>query len=88
MQRLYREIICRKITCTEYKISQGQGRVLHQSFCKGFQHTIKMDPMDLRFCKNEGSKKSKTNEKGGQLDRKSRRKLLQNAYKVLNNTFC
>ncbi len=34
---------------------------------------------NLRFCKNEESKRCKINEKGGQLDRKSRRKLLQNA---------
>ncbi len=42
---------------------------------------------DLRFCKYLGSKRSKINEKGGQLDRKSRRKLKQNANKWLNNTF-
>ncbi len=33
---------------------------------------------DLKFCKNEGSIRYKTNEKGGQLDRKLRRKLIQN----------
>ncbi len=33
----------------------------------------------LRFWENEGSKRSKINEKGGQLDWKSRRKLIQNA---------
>ncbi len=34
---------------------------------------------DLKFCKNDGSKRSKINEKGGQLDQKSWRKLIQNA---------
>ncbi len=33
---------------------------------------------DLKFCKNEGSIRSKTNEKGGQLDWKLRWKLMQN----------
>ncbi len=33
---------------------------------------------DLKFCENEGSIRSKTNEKGGQLDRKLRRKLMKN----------
>ncbi len=33
---------------------------------------------DLKFCKNEGSIRSKTNEKGTQSDRKLRRKLIQN----------
>ncbi len=33
---------------------------------------------DLKFCKNEGSIRSKTNEKWGQLDRKVRQKLIQN----------
>ncbi len=39
------------------------------------------------FCKIEGSKRSKINEKSGYLDGKSRRKLIQNASKLLNNTF-
>ncbi len=34
---------------------------------------------DLRFYKNEGLKRSKINENGGLLDRKSKRKLIQNA---------
>ncbi len=33
---------------------------------------------DLKFCKNEGSIRSKTNEKGSQLDQQLRRKLIQN----------
>ncbi len=28
----------------------------------------KIDPKDLRFCKNEGSKRSNNNKKGGQQD--------------------
>ncbi len=35
---------------------------------------------DLKFCKNEGSIRSKTNEKGGQLHQKLRRKLIQNGF--------
>ncbi len=42
---------------------------------------------DLRFWKNEGSKRSKNNKKGGQLDQKSRRKLVQNASKWSNDRF-
>ncbi len=34
---------------------------------------------DLRFCENEGSKRFKINDKGGQLDRK----LMENLYKML-----
>ncbi len=38
------------------------------------RHMIKKwTQLDLKFCKNEGSIRSKTNEKGGQLDRKFRR---------------
>ncbi len=34
---------------------------------------------DIRFCENEGSNRFKINEKGGHLDRKSRRTFIQNA---------
>ncbi len=37
---------------------------------------------DLRFCNNEGSKRSKNNEKGGQQDRKSKGKLIQNSQMI------
>ncbi len=51
------------------------GGGLHQSFIREVRHAIKNGPKsDLKFCKNEGSIRSKTNEKGGQLDRK----LIQN----------
>ncbi len=40
--------------------------------------TRKKNGSDLKFCKNEGSIRSKINEKGGQLDKKLRRKLMQN----------
>ncbi len=33
---------------------------------------------DIRFCENEGSNRFKINEKGGHLDRKYRRKFIQN----------
>ncbi len=42
---------------------------------------------EVTFCENEGSNRFKINEKGDQLDRKTRRKLIQNAYNMLNNTF-
>ncbi len=52
------------------------------------QHAIKnCARSDQRFCKNGGSERSKINEKGGQLDRKSRRTFIQNALKQLNHTF-
>ncbi len=59
--------------------SWGGGEVLHQIFGNQVQHVIKeWTQPDLRFCKNKDSKRSKINEKGGQLDRRSRRKLIQN----------
>ncbi len=51
----------------------GGDRVHHQIFGRK-----KWTQLDLRFCKNEESKKSKINEKGGQLDWTSRWKLIQN----------
>ncbi len=51
------------------------GGVLHQIFGRVVRHVIKKwTQLDLKFCKNERSIRSKTNEKGGQLDRK----LIQN----------
>ncbi len=45
--------------------------VLHHIFSSCVQHTIKYwTQLDLRFCKNEGPKRCKINEKGGQLDQK------------------
>ncbi len=35
--------------------------------------------VNFRFCENDGSKRSKINGKGGQLDWQSRWKLIQNA---------
>ncbi len=53
--------------------------VLHQIFSRDVRHEIKkMDLIESKVCKNEGSIRSKTNEKGGQLDRKLRQKLIQN----------
>ncbi len=49
-------------------LSLGQG-VLHQVFIRRVQHTNNnWTQLDLSFCENEGSKRSKINEKGGQLD--------------------
>ncbi len=38
-----------------------------------------------KFCKKEGSIRTKTNERGGQLDQKLRRKLMQNAKIFMRN---
>ncbi len=62
----------------------GGGGELHKCFGNRVQYTIivtieNWTQWDLRFCKSEWSKRSKINEKGGQLDRKSRRELIQNA---------
>ncbi len=49
--------------------------VLHHIFGREVQHVIKKwTQSDLNFCKNEELIRSKTNDKGGQLDRK----LIQN----------
>ncbi len=57
----------------------GVGGVLHQISGREVRHAIKkLIQSDLTFCKNEGSIRSKTNEKGCQLDRKLRQKLIQN----------
>ncbi len=42
---------------------------------------------DSRFCKNEGSKRFKNNEKWDQQDKNSKRKLVQNASKWSNDGF-
>ncbi len=47
----------------------------------------KLTQWDLRFCQNEESKRSNNNEKEGQQDRKSRRKLVQIVSKVSNDRF-
>ncbi len=54
----------------------------------GVQHAKQnWTQLDLRFCEKEGSKRFKIYEKGGQLDQQLKRKLIQNAYNLLNNTF-
>ncbi len=46
----------------------------------GFQHVKKVwTQSDLRFCENEGQTDLKSMKMGGQLDGKSRSKLMQNA---------
>ncbi len=54
----------------------GGGGYFTKFFSREVRHVIKNGPNQsvLKFCKNEGSIRSKTNEKGGQLDRK----LIQN----------
>ncbi len=54
--------------------------VLHQIFGAWVQHAkTTWTQSDIRFCENEGSNRFKINEKGGHLDRKYRRKFIQNA---------
>ncbi len=53
----------------------------------GLSTQKKWTKWDLRFCENEGSIRFKINEIVGQLDWKSRRKLIQNAKNLLSNTF-
>ncbi len=56
-----------------------RGEVLHQIFSIEVRYLIrKWTQSDLKFCKNEGSIRSKTNEKRGQLDQTFRQKLMQN----------
>ncbi len=55
------------------------GGVLHHIFGREVRQTItKMDPIGSKVFKKEGSIRSKTNEKGSQLDKKLRRNVLQN----------
>ncbi len=64
----------------EIVILFGGGGVWYQIFGRWVQNTIQnWTQSDLRFCQNVVSKRSKINEKGGQLDSKSRGKLIQNA---------
>ncbi len=54
-----------------------------------FQHAMKKwTQQDIRFCKNEGSKRSKNCKKEGQQDRKSRRKLVQILQNGQMTDFC
>ncbi len=63
--------------CMHKTMSERPKGVLHQIFGTEVQHAItKWTQSDLKFCKNEMSIRSKTNEKGGQLDQKLRRKLI------------
>ncbi len=58
--------------------------VLHQIFDSWFQCAMQnWTQWDLRFCKNEGSRRSKINEKSGQLSWKSTRKLIQKFKKTI-----
>ncbi len=70
------------IICVTPPLPPGWEGVLHQIFSSWVQHAIQdWTQLDLRFCKNEGSKRSKISETQGQLDRKSRRnwnKMLKN----------
>ncbi len=62
-------ILSGKCACIRLSERPGVGRVLHQIVGREVRHTInKWTQLDLKFCKNEGSIRSKTNEKGGQLD--------------------
>ncbi len=73
--------ICWLSQCTSFETIDAFWEICWLSMMKWVvQHTItNWSQSDLRFCKNEGSKRSKINKKGDQLDRKSRRKLIQKA---------
>ncbi len=80
----WRQNLVREVVVGE---SRGGG-VLHKYFGSWVQHADKIwTQSDLRFCENEGSKRYKINEKGRQLDWKSRRKLIQNVSNLLTSTF-
>ncbi len=65
----------------------GRGNT-SQIFGIWVQHAIRnWTQSDLSFCKNEGPNKSMINEKGGSIESKIKKKMMQNAYKLLNNTF-
>ncbi len=66
----YHNIICNNTYDILLIVNQGGGGgVLHQIFGSQVQHVKKnWTQSDLRFCENEGSKRSKINEKEGQLD--------------------
>ncbi len=50
--------------------------VLHQMFGSRVLHAIRnWTQSDLRFCKNDGSERSRINEDGDQLDKKSKEKI-------------
>ncbi len=64
------------------------GGVIHQIVGMMVQYAIrKWTQSELRFCKIEGSQKSKDIEKGGEMDRKSRKKLCK-MIKNLTIHFC
>ncbi len=75
--KLYRDIY--------HMRERGRGALPH--FQWGVQHV--MTQSDLRFCKYEGSKRSKNNEKGGHQDWKSKKfsSTSTNASKVSNDWF-
>ncbi len=60
--------------------------VLHQIFGRKVRHMIKKwTQSDLKFCKNEGSIRSKTNEKGGQFGSNIETKIDTKWEKLIKN---
>ncbi len=66
---------------------RGGGVISPNIWWGGPARNEKWTKWDLRFCKNEGSKRCNNTEKGGQQDGNSRRKLVQIASKVSNDRF-
>ncbi len=66
---------CKQQTCNNNAIIESIITILMMTRVYEFRGT----QSDLRFCENKGLKLFKINEKWGQLDRKLRRKLIQNA---------
>ncbi len=66
LQALFIAKLGRLVHHTNYGTRVG---VLHQIFVRQVQHAKEnWTQSDLRFCENEGSKRSKINDKGDQLD--------------------
>ncbi len=64
----------------------GGGVVIHQIFGREVWHAIKKwTQSDLKFCKNEGSIRFKTNEKVCQLDKKIETKIDAKWRKLMQN---
>ncbi len=65
---------------------RGGGEVLHQIFGREVMHAIKKwTQSNLKFCKNEGSIRSKTNKKRGPIGSKIEMKIDAKWRKLMQN---
>ncbi len=81
------EVVYFMIVSSWFNSQGGGGGYFTKSLVARFNTWNKLDPIWSKVCENEVPKRSKINEKGSQLDWKSRRKLIQNNQNLLNNTF-